>query len=58
MCKVPLTIKQILLDHDSFKQICWKYYQSSNLGGFKNSKPEGIISFLKKTTFSPKSDKI
>ena len=31
MCNVSLTVKPILLNCDSFKQTCPKYYQTSNL---------------------------
>ena len=47
-CKVPLTVKHILINCDSFSQICPKHYQTNNLKDlFKNSKPEEILSFLK-----------
>ena len=40
-CKVPLTVKHILINCDRFRQICPKYYQTNNLKNlFKNSKPE------------------
>ena len=48
MCKIPLTVKHILINCDSFRQICPKHYQKNNLKNlFKNSKPEEILSFLK-----------
>ena len=47
-CKVPLTVKYILINCDRFSQICPKHYQTNNLKNlFKNSKPEEILSFLK-----------
>ena len=46
-CKVPPTVKHILINCDSFCQICPKHYQTNNLKNFKNSKPEEILSFLK-----------
>ena len=47
-CKVPLTVKHILINSDSFSQIRPKHYQTNNLKNlFKNSIPEEILSFLK-----------
>ena len=47
-CKVPLTIKRILINCDSFSQIRPKHYQTNNLKNlFKNSKLEEILGFLK-----------
>ena len=47
-CKLPLTVKHILINFDRFRQIHPKYYQTNNLKNlFKNSKPEKILSFLK-----------
>ena len=47
-CKIPLTVKHILINCDSFSQICPKHCQINNLKNlFKNSKPEEILSFLK-----------
>ena len=47
-CKVPLTVKHILINCDRFRWICPKHYQTNNLKNlFKNSKPEEILSFLK-----------
>ena len=42
--------QHILINCDRFKHICPKYYQANNLEDlFKNTKPEGILSFLKET---------
>ena len=42
-CKVPLTVKHILINCDRFRQIRPKHYQTNNLKNlFKNSKPEEI----------------
>ena len=47
-CKVPLTVKHILINCDRFRRIHPKHYQINNLKNlFKNSKPEEILSFLK-----------
>ena len=47
-CKVPLTVKRILINCDRFRQIRPKHNQTNNLKNlFKNSKPEEILSFLK-----------
>ena len=47
-CKVPLTVKHILINCDRFRHICPKHYQTSNLKDlFKKSKPKEILSFLK-----------
>ena len=47
-CKVPPTVKHILINCDRFRQIHPKHYQTNNLKNlFKNSKPEEILSFLK-----------
>ena len=47
-CKLPLTVKHILINCVRFRQICPKHYQTNNLKNlFKNSKPEEILSFLK-----------
>ena len=47
-CKVPLTVKHILINCDRFRQIRPKDYQTNNLKDiFKNSKPEEMLSFLK-----------
>ena len=47
-CKVPLSVKHILINCDSFSQIRPKHYQTNNLKNLlKNSKPEEILSFLK-----------
>ena len=47
-CKVPLTVKHILINCDRFRRIRPKHYQTNNLKNlFKNSKPEEILSFLK-----------
>ena len=47
-CKVPLTVKHILINCVRFIQIYPKHYQTNNLKNlFKNSKPEEILSFLK-----------
>ena len=47
-CKVPLTVKHILINCDRVRQICQKHYQTNNLKSlFKNSEPEEILSFLK-----------
>ena len=49
-CKVPLTVKHILINCDKFRWIRPKHYQTNNLKNiFKNSKPEEILSFLKET---------
>ena len=50
MCKVPLTVKHILINGDRFRQSRSKYDQTNNLKDFfKNTKPEEILSFLKET---------
>ena len=55
MCKIPLTIKHDLLNCDSFRQTCPKYYQTSNIKVlFKNTKSEDILSFLKNTNLFTK----
>ena len=47
-CKVPLTVKHILINCDRFWQIHSKHYQTDNLKNLlKNPKPEEILSFLK-----------
>ena len=47
-CKVPLTVKHILINCDRFRRIRPKHYQTNNLKNhFKNFKPEEILSFLK-----------
>ena len=44
----PLTLKDILINCNMFRQIRPKYYQTSNLKDlFKNTKPEEILCFLK-----------
>ena len=49
-CKVPLTVKHILINCDRCRQTCPKYYQTCNLKDlFQNNKPEEILSFLKET---------
>ena len=49
-CKVPLTVKYILIHCDRFRQIYPKYYLTSNLKDlFKNTKPKEILTFLKET---------
>ena len=49
-CKLPLTVKHILINCERFKRICPKHYQTNNLKDlFKNSKPEEILSFLNET---------
>ena len=51
-CKVPLTVKHILINCDWFRRICPKHYQTNNLKNlFKNSKPEENLSFLKEINF-------
>ena len=49
-CKVQLTTKHILLNCNNLKHIRTKYYQARNLSDiFKNTNPENIFNFLKKT---------
>ena len=54
-CKVQLTTKHILLNCNKLKHICTKYYQARNLRDiFKNTNPENIFNFLKKSNFFSK----
>ena len=49
-CKVPLTVKHILINCDRFRQIHLKYYQTSNLKDlFKTTNQKKSCSFLKET---------
>ena len=54
-CKVQLTTKHILLNCNNLKYIRTKYYQARNLRDiFKNTNPENIFNFLKKSNFFSK----
>ena len=54
-CKVQLTTKHILLNCNNLKHIRTKYYQARNLRDiFKNTNPENIFNFLKKSNFFSK----
>ena len=54
-CKVQLTTKHILLNCYNLKHIRTKYYQARNLRDiFKNTNPENIFNFLKKSDFFSK----
>ena len=47
MCQALLIVKHIILNCNSFRQTCPKYYQTSNLKDlFKNTKLVGILGFL------------